>query len=52
MKGEYDDLLSWPFRQRVTFSLIAPGKPENNKTETFVVSNKSNFQSQTTLQQL
>lgn len=41
MKGEYDDLLTWPFKQRVTFCLLAPGNPSSNRTETFVVSTTS-----------
>ena len=38
MSGEYDELLQFPFKQRVTFSLICPTNPALSKHETFMVS--------------
>ena len=37
MRGEYDELLQFPFKQRVTFSLICPTNPALSKHETFMV---------------
>ncbi len=37
MRGEYDDLLPWPFKQKVTFELFHP-KKGGVKEESFVVS--------------
>jgi hypothetical protein len=37
MRGEYDDLLQWPFQQRVTFQLLHPNKG-GVKEETFMAS--------------
>ena len=39
MKGEFDDLLSWPFRHRVTLTLInqdAPAEPRSSKSQRFL----------------
>ena len=39
MKGEFDDLLSWPFRHRVTLTLInqdAPTEPRSSKSQRFL----------------
>ena len=39
MKGEFDDLLSWPFRHRVTLSLLnqeSPTEPRSSKTQRFI----------------
>ncbi|XP_067938629.1 TNF receptor-associated factor 5-like [Watersipora subatra] len=36
MRGEYDELLEFPFRQRVTFTLLSPRNPCINKVETFL----------------
>ena len=39
MKGEFDDLLSWPFRHRVTLSLLnqeTPTEPRTSKTQRFI----------------
>jgi len=38
MRGEYDELLHFPFKQRVTFSLLCPSNPSLSKHETFPVS--------------
>ena len=35
MKGEYDPLLSWPFQQRVTFSLLDQDRSMKNLTDSF-----------------
>jgi len=35
MRGEYDELLHFPFKQRVTFSLLCPSNPSLSKHETF-----------------
>ncbi|XP_067939734.1 TNF receptor-associated factor 3-like [Watersipora subatra] len=36
MRGEYDELLTFPFKQRVTFTLLCPSNPQLNKHETFL----------------
>ncbi|XP_067938701.1 TNF receptor-associated factor 3-like isoform X1 [Watersipora subatra] len=36
MRGEYDEHLTFPFKQRVTFTLICPSNSELDKHETFV----------------
>ncbi|KAF6019058.1 hypothetical protein EB796_022659 [Bugula neritina] len=36
MRGEYDELLHFPFKQRVTFSLLCPSNPSLSKHETFL----------------
>ncbi|XP_067938708.1 TNF receptor-associated factor 3-like [Watersipora subatra] len=36
MRGEFDELLTFPFKQRVTFTLLCPSNSELNKHETFV----------------
>jgi len=38
MRGEYDELLHFPFKQRVVFSLLCPSNPSLSKHETFLVS--------------
>ena len=32
MKGEYDALLDWPFKQKITFYLIDQGEQKNHRT--------------------
>ncbi|XP_067938707.1 TNF receptor-associated factor 3-like [Watersipora subatra] len=41
MRGEYDELLTFPFKQRVTFTLLSPRNPELNKHETFLPDSES-----------
>ncbi|XP_067939717.1 TNF receptor-associated factor 5-like [Watersipora subatra] len=36
MRGQYDELLEFPFRQRVTFTLLSPRNPSLNKVATFL----------------
>lgn len=36
MKGDYDELLEFPFTHKVTFTLLAPNNPSLNKSETFL----------------
>lgn len=44
MKSEYDALLTWPFRERVTFRLINPHNVEESLTESFIPDpNSSSF---------
>lgn len=38
MKGEFDQLLDWPFEQQVTFSLLAVDGSKQHREETFTVS--------------
>jgi len=50
MKGDYDNLLDWPFNKRVTFTLLAPenSKPVREVQETFVPNKtSSSFQKPT-----
>uniref|UniRef100_A0A8D2JKQ2 MATH domain-containing protein n=1 Tax=Varanus komodoensis TaxID=61221 RepID=A0A8D2JKQ2_VARKO len=35
-KGPYDDVLPWPFRQKVTFTLLDPTRKRSPVTETFL----------------
>ena len=44
LKGEYDDLLSWPFKQKVTFTLIDRNQTESreNVTDSFKPDPQSN----------
>ncbi|XP_026575848.1 TNF receptor-associated factor 2-like [Pseudonaja textilis] len=35
-KGPYDDILPWPFRQKVTFSLLDPTRRKSPLVETFL----------------
>uniref|UniRef100_A0ABM5FIA9 TNF receptor-associated factor n=1 Tax=Pogona vitticeps TaxID=103695 RepID=A0ABM5FIA9_9SAUR len=35
-KGPYDDVLPWPFQQKVTFSLLDPMRKKSPVTETFL----------------
>ena len=37
MRGEYDALLSFPFKQKVKLSLICPANKALSKSESFVV---------------
>ena len=41
MKSEYDELLTWPMKKRVTFELINLGNEANSVIETFVSNPKS-----------
>lgn len=45
MKGEYDDLLQWPFRHRVELTLInqdSPTDTRSSKTQRFIPNQESN----------
>uniref|UniRef100_H3AZ94 TNF receptor-associated factor n=1 Tax=Latimeria chalumnae TaxID=7897 RepID=H3AZ94_LATCH len=42
MRGEYDSLLPWPFRQKVTLTLMDQGPPRHHISETFKPDPKSN----------
>lgn len=41
MKGEYDNVLAWPFNYKVTFKLLNPDKPSTNVQESFQPNPKS-----------
>jgi len=43
MKGEFDDYLSFPFQQRISFKLICPYDESKNKTEYLSVSSDFYF---------
>ena len=44
MRGEYDGLLPWPFRQRVTMTLVDQSASNNNIVESFIPDrNSSSF---------
>ena len=41
MKGEFDSLLDWPFRAKVTFSILDQGYPRHNRVESFIPDQQS-----------
>lgn len=36
MKGEFDSLLDWPFRAKVTFTVMDQGLPRRHRVESFM----------------